>query len=227
MGTLNKKSFDLTVNFLAYWFIGTGSESGAYSDLLTLKDPKGFPYVPGKSLKGVFREAFRVAACSGWFDNLCTEEESGKRNEFMENLIQNVFGSDGTRDNIEELHAEGLIHFSNAELPSELRKTVSGSDQTNYLFSTVRSTAVDRDTGTADEKSLRTIEVALPMHLHSEVTFDIPESGRSGSVLSEQQFNELVDKFEAVAGLVTEMGGKRRRGFGRCLWDMKEILNDR
>ena len=49
------KKYDLSVNFLGYWFIGTGSESGAYSDLLTLKDPLGFPYVPGKSLKGIFR----------------------------------------------------------------------------------------------------------------------------------------------------------------------------
>ncbi len=229
------KKYDLSVNFLGYWFIGTGSESGSYSDLLAQRDPRGFPYVPGKSLKGVFREAFRQAGRSGWFDRF--NHTSDGRIVFLERLTQMIFGHDGTKEGFldDELHAEGMIHFSNAELPKCIKdriqesgqesKTVKKSDgsMTEMLFTTVQSTKINRDTGTASEKSLRTIETVIPLHLHAEVTVDSPKK-LDGSVcnLSEQEFAELVGLFDAVAGLVTEIGGKRRRGFGRCLWDMKE-----
>jgi CRISPR/Cas system CMR subunit Cmr4 (Cas7 group RAMP superfamily) len=229
------KKYDLSVNFLGYWFIGTGSEAGAYSDLLTQRDPRGFPYVPGKSLKGVFREAFRQAGRSGWFDRF--NHTGDGRFDFLEKLIQMIFGHDGTKEGFleDELHAEGLIHFSNAEFPECIKDRIcegthdqkgeykSKGDRTEMLFTTVQSTKIDRDTGTASEKSLRTVEAVIPLHLHAEVTVDPLEKREdSGCILTEQDFAEIVGLFDAVAGLVTEIGGKRRRGFGRCLWNMKE-----
>ncbi len=218
------KKYDLSVNFLGYWFIGTGSESGAYSDLLTLKDSLGFPYVPGKSLKGIFREAFRCAGNSGWFDKFISNKNAD-REDFLNHLIQTVFGHDGSKEGFlaDELHAEGLIHFSNAELPEKVKKQIMNDGETDSLFTTVQSTAIDKNTGTASEKSLRTIETVIPVHLHAEVTVDAPYVFDPEHDLTEQQFRELIGCFEAVAGLVTEIGGKRRRGFGRCLWNMKGV----
>ncbi|MBQ8708647.1 MAG: hypothetical protein IJ523_11225 [Succinivibrionaceae bacterium] len=222
--TSNLKTYDLTVNFLGYWFIGTGSEVGAYSDQLTQRDEKGFPYVPGKSLKGVFREAFRTAANSGWFDKF--NRNGLESAEFANQLIQTIFGHDGTKDGFsdDELHAEGLIHFSSAVLPQSLKDRID-KEQQEFLFTTVQSTKINSDRGVAEEKSLRTVEVAVPMHLHAEVTLDPPyeKTGDTGLDLSAEELKEIAGIFAAVSSLVTEIGGKRRRGFGRCLWEMKEV----
>ena len=218
------RKFSRTVNFLSYWFISTGLEKGAYTDQLMLRDADGFPFIPGKTLKGVFREAFRVAGNSGWFDRF--NSQGTDNDAFRHSLIQTIFGHDGTKEGFsqDELHSEGIIHFTNAALPKAVKDKIGGNRE--HLFTTVQSTAIDFDTGTAQNKSLRTMEVAVPMHLKGEITLDPPFSGAAdGEKLSIETMTEIAGLFDPVSALITEIGGKRRRGFGRCIWEM-EAEND-
>ncbi|MEE3422280.1 MAG: RAMP superfamily CRISPR-associated protein [Succinimonas sp.] len=220
--TDNTIKFRLTVNFLGCWFVSAGQEKGAYTDELILRDADGFPFVPGKTLKGVFREAFRVAGNSGWFDKF--NSEGLDKAVFRDRLIQTIFGHDGKKEGFsqDELHAEGLIHFTNAALPATVKESIG--EKKEYLFTTVQSTAIDNESGTALNQSLRTIEAAVPMHLLAEITLDPPfaNTGESedGLKLTAEDLSEISALFPAVSALITEIGGKRRRGFGRCMWDL-------
>ncbi len=46
------------IQFHTFWHCGSGLASGADADLLVIKDKDGIPYVPGKTVKGLLREAF-------------------------------------------------------------------------------------------------------------------------------------------------------------------------
>lgn len=45
------------ITFHTYWHCGSGLASGADADLLVIKDKDGLPYVPGKTIKGLIKEA--------------------------------------------------------------------------------------------------------------------------------------------------------------------------
>ena len=50
------------LEFFSYWHCGSGLSAGADVDLLTIKDEDGFPFVPGKTIKGLLREASETLA---------------------------------------------------------------------------------------------------------------------------------------------------------------------
>lgn len=220
--------YDLTVSFLGYWFVGTGRERGAYSDEAALRDSSGFPYVPGKSLKGVFREAFASAAEAGWFDAF--NAAGAGRKEFADALTKLIFGcpgadlstkGKGAAGTVNELLAEGLIHFSNGAIPQGVRSWIAGRGDTEHLFTTVKNTAVNGETGTAKDQSLRTMEVVVPLHLHAELSLDAPYPDQEKTMpVRAEDLRQIAGMFGDVAALITEIGGKRRRGFGRCIWKL-------
>ena len=46
-----------TIKFHTYWHCGSGLAAGGDADLLVVKDKDGVPFVPGKTIKGLVREA--------------------------------------------------------------------------------------------------------------------------------------------------------------------------
>lgn len=56
--------FIITLDIQSYWHIGSGEEGGSYADALVLKNAAGLPYVPGKSLKGLYRDGFEKAVAA-------------------------------------------------------------------------------------------------------------------------------------------------------------------
>lgn len=59
------KTFKYKIEFHDFWCVTSGLAGGAKADILTLKDPNGLPYVPGRTLKGLLREAAEVLQESG------------------------------------------------------------------------------------------------------------------------------------------------------------------
>lgn len=45
------------IQFHSYWHCGSGLAAGAGVDALVVKDADGLPFVPGKTIKGLLREA--------------------------------------------------------------------------------------------------------------------------------------------------------------------------
>lgn len=216
----------IEIAFQSFWFVGTGREAGVYADSIPVKrnlvpdadNPVMVPCVPGKTVKGMFRDAFVTAGNNGWFSDIGDagllekalfgqsgpdkyheqSPDSGKDNE-------NTAGRSGK---------PGMLHFSTLEIRPEVGSYLKeNSAAACELFRTVKSTAIDEKTGTAKDKSLREYEVVVPLTLTGTISFcddEIKSLGFAGG-------DDLTERLNQVAALITELGGKRTRGFGQCV----------
>jgi len=180
------QEFWLELELLDYWHAGSSRGRGVEYDAEVLRSTAGLPYLPGRSLRGLLREGLLQA------------EESGLP-EVTPGLVAAWFGSEGE---------PGRLVVSNATLGAAMEQWAAATDDTAAkatLFHPLASTAIEPDTGTALDKSLRTVEVAVPVTLHASVQLDSgPEDpGTAAAALA--------------AGLrfVRGLGKTRRRGLGR------------
>lgn len=141
------------ITFHTYWHCGSGLASGADADLLVIKDKDGLPYVPGKTIKGLVREAV---------DLLYPEKKDTDQ-------YKSVFGISGEHEKSNRSDS----FFKNATLPENERAFIAQKGNIRHLYQTLSSTAIT-DEGVADAKTLRRIEVCIPCDLEGEI-IDVPE----------------------------------------------------
>lgn len=146
------------IHFHSYWHCGSGLAAGAGVDALVVKDADKLPFVPGKTIKGLLREAM---------EELHTWEgkEINNDKDFLD-----LFGSN---DEAEHIFAKAF--FGNAELKEDEQKAIINEELQEHLYKAVSSTAIDAATGIAKEHSLRKIEVVVPCALYGEID-DVPDS---------------------------------------------------
>ena len=138
------------IEFLSNWHCGSGLAAGADVDALVIKDKYGLPYIPGRTIKGLLREAA---------DILNDNKET----------INLVFGVSGDDKN----HTVGASYFSNAVLPETECKYIMEHNLQDYLFETFASTKIDEN-GIAQDHSLRKIQTVVPCKLEGEI-LNVPE----------------------------------------------------
>jgi len=176
-----------SIQFYSYWHCGSGLAAGASADALVVKDAYGLPFVPGKTIKGLLREV--------------VEEYSG----IEQGDIDTMFGKRADKDN--ETTAQGACFFSNACLREEERNLIITKKWQKHLYDTIASTAIDEDTQTAKENSLRTIEVAVPCTMHGQI---------SGVT------DNCAEKMKQALRMIKRIGVNRNRGLGRCDFKITE-----
>ncbi len=142
-----------TIEFYSQWHCGSGLSAGADVDALVVKDKDYMPYVPGKTIKGLVREAV---------ENLLQFTET---TEAKAKLIVKAFGEEGK--------TTGCAHFGNAKLDEKERNAIVSANAAQFLYNKVTTTAIS-DEGTAQEHSLRSIETVVPCTLYGEIT-GVPE----------------------------------------------------
>lgn len=216
-----EQEIKVKISLKGYWYIGSGQEAGAYADSLMLKTKNRLPYIPGKTLKGIFRNA----AITAKENNLLSQTaESGL------STLNKLFGTEGTtitgkcvnaecqtseqefnKKDFCEITTSGILCFSNAVLPQKDADFIDKQKAQHCLFRTIQNTKIDSETGTAADGSLRTTEVCVPLNLIATVNYDRDEV--ISLFGSEDSFME---KFKLLCCLIGEIGGKRRRGFGKC-----------
>jgi len=91
----------------------------------------------------------------------------------------------------------GLCRFDDAVLSVELSRS-----ETKYLYHRLSATKIDPESGTAEDKTLRTIEAVVPVTLH----------GRIGGLESEEDRKKMIEAMRRVK----RIGLRRHRGLGRC-----------
>ena len=212
------QTINISISLLGFWYIGTGQEAGAYADSLVLKDSNGLPYIPGKTIKGMFRNSFVLCLHNGLVD---------------QDQLDYLFGIPGSSlipsrsltnkiDEEDELNTSGKLSFNSAELSSPEKKILIDEQLKDYLYRTVQSTAIEKEgkkAGVAKDGSLRSIEVTIPLDFMTSINIDDITYG-VGEAFETQE--ELITKLKIAASLITEIGGKRRRGFGRCIIKVEE-----
>jgi len=159
------------ITFLDFWHLGSGAGAGAALDATVVKDEAGLPYVPGKTLKGLLREMAEVI----------------DRDKAAE-----IFGEEGD--------APALCYVGNATLQEGTRKKLKdNSALVSHLYDKLTSTRLQE--GIAVDKTLRQIEVVVPITLYGEI-----------------KTVEEDDRLIAEAmGMIKQMGLGRHRGLGRCI----------
>lgn len=185
------------ITFYNDWHCGSGLAAGADIDLLVVKDHRGLPYVPGKTIKGLVREAMQ---------DLCALQHTSAE------ALTTMLGCE--TDNPDEIETDnpdmlkdakpmkqGQSFFTNAELAEPEAGAIVAAGATDYLYRSIASTAIDPATGTADEHSLRRMQVTVPCVLHGRI-LDVPD--------------DLQHDIERALRYIKRLGQSRNRGYGRC-----------
>lgn len=135
---------DYKIEFFSNWHCGSGLAAGADVDALVIKDGDGLPFVPGRTIKGLLRDA---------------ATELG----YPEEGIVKIFGKAGERDN-----QTGCAFFSNVVLSESESKEIIRGQLAPHLYQTFASTAID-DNGIAEDNSLRRVETVVPCTLYGTI----------------------------------------------------------
>lgn len=138
------------IEFFSNWHCGSGLAAGADVDALVIKDSNNMPYVPGRTLKGLLRDAASVL-----FEN--------------DDAINNVFGVSGDKAG----HKTGCSFFGNATLPSAEYQYIVEQGLAPHLYQTFASTSIDEN-GIAKDNTLRKIETVVPCKLEGEM-LNVPD----------------------------------------------------
>lgn len=186
----------LHLDLMHYWHVGTGSGRGGHLDAVVRRDELGLPLVPGRSLKGLLRDAVCKAHALGWYGD-------------AEDPSTLLFGSSSQAVS-EGRSVPGTLRVSDARLPSALRDAIAArSDKergvlVSAFYREMFSTAIDEHSGVAREHSLRGIEVAVPCELIADLEALEPAT--------ESRWAETV---RTALPLLRAVGGHRTRGYGR------------
>jgi CRISPR/Cas system CSM-associated protein Csm3 (group 7 of RAMP superfamily) len=214
------KKYTLNAQFQTFWHIGTGRGSGQSLDALVEKDAHGIPYIPGKTLKGLFRDAFYKL--DQW-QNL--------------NNTNLLFGSRNTEESNDESHKEqitsnettsGILRFSNLELKekdylkNQKQKQKQKNDLIPHLFQVQANTKIDSKTGSAEKGSLRMTEVVIPVQLSGSIQIISPlNNEQSKKQVAWLEANDVQKLLEQAASLITHIGANKNRGLGRVVLEIK------
>lgn len=159
------------IQFHTDWHCGSGLAAGADVDALVVKDKDGLPFIPGKTIKGLLREAI--------------EEIRGYQGKACDGAFINTFGYFKDKEEM----ARGESFFTNAELCQQERNTIIANKAERFLYRSIASTAIGEN-GIAKEHSLRKMQVVVPCALYGEVK-DVPES----------MIDELMNAFKYIKRL--------------------------
>ena len=182
------KSRLLKIEFQSDWHIGSGAGIPGSVDRQVLRDSQGLPYIPGKTLTGILRDA------AEFITDIRGEKVSLK-----------LFGNQLD----DETAQRAKIGISSAELPKNIRDYILANDLTSALFYVQPGIKIDPKTGCSEKDHLFSIEkVRHECVLYSEVFF-LEE-------LSDDETKLLNDAVKAVRRLGGKR--RRGAGLCRMNW---------
>lgn len=150
------KDIKYKVEFFSNWHCGSGLAAGADVDALVIKDKNELPYIPGKTMKGLIREAVEDIL-------FLTQNEKVVQ-------IRNIFGF---FEDDKDMAMQGCSFFTNATLSQPLQEQILGQDVARYLYRSFSSTAIEEN-GIARDHSLRRIQTTIPCVLEGAI-LNVPD----------------------------------------------------
>ncbi len=195
-------SFTIRLEMLSDWHVGTGY-GDATVDRAVRRDRDGLPYVPGKTLRGVLRDACEQVAYG---------LDEGSQGPWHE-VLEAVFGDQPSlrTDDPARPPRAGVLHLGDARLPEAdaavLRAKPALARATTFVKPGVK---ISYKTGAAEPQCLRFDEVARGgLELEAPAVLQLPADAPNAMRLAASAL--------LVAGLarLERLGGKRRRGTGR------------
>jgi len=222
-------SYILKIKLLSDTTFGRGDGVAGLVDQEVEHDRYGFPYLRGRTLKGLLSEE-----C----DNLVAVIPNDNQRQHWQKISDRLFGKPGST-----LDIQGIMHVGDACLPSDLRNAIAAQideeseknrkqpgyqpkltsiDILESLTTIRRQTAIDPEYGSSTKRSLRSSRVVL-----RELPFE------SRLLFSKELNADLGEDKNILALLIVgtlalrRVGSGRNRGRGhvQCtLWDIQHEL---
>lgn len=193
----------------SYWQAGSGRGGGALIDSLAHKDAKGLPYLPGRTVKGLLRDAVYRLEQWGHTPN---------------HLTHCLFGSVGVEEGITRMQTNpGALRISDASLPENERIWLAqdndiGAELRSALYQQISTTAIEYKSGTAKFGSLRSVEVVVPLKLEAQIEITKPSQLEGNPEIT----NKWLDYLKLALPLIRAIGTSRSRGLGRVKVGIRE-----
>lgn len=138
------KKITYRIELLSDWHCGSGLSGGAGSNAIVIKDNREIPFISGKTIKGLIKNAL---------EDICEVKGEELKNRYSKLFEESCINK----------RNEGLF-FSNAVVKKEDADEIVAKSLQSFLYRNISSTAIEI-TGEAKKHSLRTIEVCMPIHL--------------------------------------------------------------
>ncbi|HLH71459.1 MAG TPA: RAMP superfamily CRISPR-associated protein [Candidatus Dormibacteraeota bacterium] len=211
-----RPEFTLVVTMGSDWHVGAGVGRPGAVNRLVARDQDGLPYLPAKTLTGIWRDACEQVAASldqggsGWTA-----------------LVEAVFGSQpGAAGSEGERRLQGprpaALSVRPARLSPELRAALTAPDRSplREALTFVRpGVRIDPASGRALDRHLRFTEMARGGCRLRAPGCRLDLDRLPGEELALAAWALLV----AGLRLVDHLGGSRRRGAGRCRWSIEGL----
>jgi CRISPR-associated protein Csx10 len=206
----------LKIILSADWHVGEGAGQPGYIDRLVRRHPEDeLPYLPAKTLTGIWRDvcesvaegldrhATGPATWSQWVNVLFGDQPALPYNR-----------SDDRRDYDQPIK-EARLSIRAARLPEKLRQHLKAKRTLEQAITFIKpGVKIDPDTGQALDDHLRFEELVRGgAELTAPVSLDT-----SGCIAEQVRAAQAL--LWAGAKVVERLGGKRRRGLGRCRFDL-------
>lgn len=193
--------------------MGRGDGIAGWIDQEVQHDRYGCPFISGKTIKGIL-----VNECA---DILFALPET--KQKVWEAVALNLFGRPGS-----QASDQAQMSIGGAQIPADLRQaiqqdidaefaTLTPTDVLESLTVLRRQTAIDEQTGSAKDQSLRTMRVVL-----RETSFSVELAFHdvgSNYGASEKQLDSMLQLLAATVRAFRRLGSVRNRGLGR----LKEV----
>jgi CRISPR/Cas system CSM-associated protein Csm3 (group 7 of RAMP superfamily) len=179
-------SGSIEFEFMDFWHCSAGHGSGRYLDAVVIRSPAGLPIVPGRTVKGLLRDVVRQCEALGHI-------EAGT----CEKLFGTALGEDRFATE------PGSFFVGDATLPTgweSFARSPEGNGYIDAFYDQLSSTSLDEDR-TARDRTLRRVEVAVPVTLSARWTCEDPDLARA--------------TLARALPLLRRLGSGRHRGFGR------------
>lgn len=210
-------AFDINLTFLSDWHIGTGLGRTGTVDATVRRDQDNLPFVPAKSLIGVWRDACETVAV--------TFDRATHGSQVWQDWVTWIFGCQSSKDDEtgEDLPVPAAIRVTPARLDEPILAAAGSrpalAQAAVVLRPGVRISPIDPDaidTGTAADQFLRVEERALRgLTLIARVELAHPSTRIPEPA-------EIL--LRAGARMVEAIGGKRNRGAGRVAMCLPDVV---
>ncbi len=221
-------TFGLRISMTSDWHIGSGKGRHRSIDSLVDKDADGLPYVSASTIRGIWRDAAQLLASA--------LDAGPPSSTAWSELADTLFGSEPTQQDlagnaVSAAPSQSLMRLEDAGLSPGIRLHLTGGsagraalrDALTFIRPGIE---IDPLSGRTKTDFLRFEQVS-----RRSLVFAAGGTVDLGNAQCSEIDQRVIAAFlVAAAALVERLGGKRRRGLGRCNWTMtfpsEDFLHD-
>jgi CRISPR-associated protein Csx10 len=218
--------FEIRLEMLSDWHVGTGTGIPGSVDSLLSKDSDGFPHIPSKTIVGIWRDVMERLAFG--LDNGNQDGPWSRWVEVIFGIQPNLIDKDNLSKrlaNNQKTYSRSILSLTPARISGALRETINSKHDVRLIQAVTfikPEIKIKEVSGTSETNMLRFAEmgrVGTVLGSWCELNFDGLIFERDEAIATKQK-ETISALLIASANLIERIGGKRRRGSGKCKFEV-------